>query len=105
MTDAGICIIIKYKSIFRREYYHKYGSEGYILKCDIRKYFNSIDHAVLKAKVENLKLSEDVKWLLRVIIDSYEWEEGKGLPMGNQTSQWFALYYLDGLDRLIKEKY
>lgn len=30
---------------------------------------------------------------------------GKGLPMGNQTSQWFALYYLDPMDRLIKEKF
>lgn len=50
--------------------YRKYGSEGYILKCDIRKYFNSIDYGVLKEKVENMKLSEDVKWLLRVIIDS-----------------------------------
>ena len=27
-----------------------------------------------------------------------------GLPLGNQTSQWFAIYYLDGFDRLIKEK-
>ncbi len=101
----GTHFAIQRLTSFLRDYYRKYGAKGYILKCDIRKYFNSIDHAVLKAKVENMKLSEDVKWLLRVIIDSYEWEEGKGLPMGNQTSQWFALYYLDGLDRLIKEKY
>lgn len=38
------------------------------------------------------------------IIDSYEKSANKGLPMGNQTSQWFALYYLDEVDRLIKEK-
>ena len=38
------------------------------------------------------------------IIDGYEKSPGKGLPLGNQTSQWFAIYYLDGLDRLIKEK-
>lgn len=44
------------------------------------------------------------------IINSYVKEknpiigEEKGLPMGNQTSQWFALYYLDPMDRLIKEK-
>ena len=38
------------------------------------------------------------------VIDSYEVSPGKGLPLGNQTSQWFAVYYLDGLDRLIKEK-
>lgn len=38
------------------------------------------------------------------IIDSYSKTEGKGLPLGSQASQWFALYYLDSLDRLIKER-
>lgn len=89
---------------FLREYNRKYGEKGYILKCDVRKYFNSIDHTVLKEKISRMALSEDVRWLLGTIVDSYECEPGKGLPMGNQTSQWFALYYLDGLDRLIKEK-
>lgn len=45
-----------------------------------------------------------VQNLLFGIIDSYEVSPGKGLPLGNQTSQWFALYYMDGLDRLIKEQ-
>lgn len=89
---------------FLRQYYRTYGSDGFILKCDVRKYFNSVSHEVLKRKIQKTSLSEDVKWLLELIIDSYEQEEGRGLPMGNQTSQWFALYYLDGLDRLIKEK-
>lgn len=39
------------------------------------------------------------------IIDSFNADTGKGLPMGNQSSQWFALYYLDKIDRIIKEKY
>ncbi len=42
--------------------------------------------------------------LLYEIIDSFEVTAGKGLPLGNQTSQWFAIFYLDGFDRLIKEK-
>ena len=42
--------------------------------------------------------------LLYQIIDSYEKTPGKGLPLGNQTSQWFAIYYLDGFDRFVKEK-
>jgi len=46
----------------------------------------------------------DVFNLLCLIIDSYETTKGAGLPLGNQTSQWFALYYLDVVDRLIKEK-
>lgn len=89
---------------FLRKYYRSNGSNGYILKCDVRKYFNSIDHEVLGQRIRRMDLPDDVKWLLDKIIGSYEYEERKGLPMGNQTSQWFALYYLDSLDRLVKEK-
>ncbi|MCL2010972.1 MAG: RNA-directed DNA polymerase [Synergistaceae bacterium] len=42
--------------------------------------------------------------LLEKIIDSFNSGAGKGIPMGNQTSQLFALYYLDPLDRLVKER-
>lgn len=90
---------------FFRDYYKKYGAKGYILKCDIHKYFDSIDHKVLKTKLMKIVKDRDVFDLLERIVDSYEKTPGKGLPMGNQTSQWFALYYLDGLDRLVKEKY
>ena len=90
---------------FFRDYYKKYGTEGYILKCDIRKYFDLIDHKVLKTKLRRAVKEEAVYRLLEQIIDSYEKTPGKGLPMGNQTSQWFALYYLDGLDRVAKERF
>lgn len=90
---------------FFQNFYKKYGTEGYILKCDIYKYFDSIDHKVLKTMLTRVIKDRDVYGLLEKIIDSYEKTPGKGLPMGNQTSQWFALYYLDGLDRLAKEKY
>jgi hypothetical protein len=43
--------------------------------------------------------------MLEMIIRSWKGAQGKGLPMGNQTSQLFALYYLDGIDRIIKEKF
>ena len=89
---------------FLRKYYAGHGTKGYILKCDIRKFFDNIDHNVLKEKLKALIKDSDVLWLLYLIIDSYEVTPGKGLPLGNQTSQWFALYYLDGFDRLIKEK-
>jgi hypothetical protein len=42
--------------------------------------------------------------LLEKVIKSYESRPNMGLPLGNQTSQWFAIYYLDGFDRFIKEK-
>ena len=89
---------------FLREFYRKYGTQGYFLKCDIRKFFDSIDHEILKGKLKRVIEEERVLQLLYQIIDSYEKTPGKGLPLGNQTSQWFAIYYLDGMDRLVKEK-
>ena len=88
---------------FLRDYYRKYGNKGYFLKFDIRKYFDSICHDVLKKKLERFP-DEEVRTLLYHIIDSYEHSENRGVPMGNQSSQWFALYYLDRLDRFIKER-
>lgn len=92
-------------SKFLHDFYVKQGTNGYFLKCDIRKYFDSIDHEILKRKLENVIFDKDVLNLLCQIIDSYEAAPGKGLPLGNQTSQWFAIFYLDGFDRLIKEKF
>ena len=89
---------------FLHDFYRKNGANGYFLKCDIRKFFDNIDHTILKRKLRRVFLDENVYALLTQVIDSYEKTPGKGLPLGNQSSQWFAIYYLDGLDRLIKEK-
>ena len=89
---------------FLQAHYNKYGADGFFLKCDILKFFDSIDHDILKRKLARVFSDKDVLTLLYQIIDSFEVTYGKGLPMGNQTSQWFAIYYLDGFDRLIKEK-
>lgn len=80
-------------------FYKKYGNEGYILKCDITKFFYNIDHNLLKDVVRYyFGTDEDVCWLCELFIDS---TEGKGLPLGNQINQGFALLYLDGMDKLI----
>ncbi len=89
---------------FLREFYIKNKSDGYFLKCDIRKFFDNIDHSILKTKLAKVVSDEEVLMILYQIIDSFEVTAGKGLPLGNQTSQWFAIFYLDGFDRLIKEK-
>ncbi len=89
---------------FMLKHYKTYGNTGYFLKADIKKYFNSIDHDVLKNILLSLNIPEDMLKLLFLIIDSYFFSAGKGLPMGNQTSQCFALLYLNGADRLLKEK-
>lgn len=90
---------------FARYYNENKTNKGYILKADIHHYFPSINHDVLKAMLTKVVADKKILALLFSIIDSYNEREGVGIPMGNQTSQLFALFYLDKLDRLIKEKF
>lgn len=100
----GSSFAIKRLKSFMRRHYKEYGTEGCFVKADVHKYFNSIDHEILKQRLKKIVYDEKILSLLFSIIDSYFFTEGRGLPMGNQTSQCFALLYLDGLDRAIKEK-
>jgi len=59
---------------------------------------------VLKNRLTQVIPDKYILNLLFHIIDSYQYSPNRGLPMGNQTSQLFALYYLDPLGRFIKEK-
>ena len=78
--------------------YRKHGLEGWILKCDITKFFYQIDHEILKDIVDYHFRDEYVKWLNHLFIDSTKSPE---LPLGNQVAQVYALVMLDGLDHLI----
>lgn len=85
-----------------KSFYQKYGFDGYILKCDITKFFYNISHQQLKDIVNYyFSYDEDICWLCNLFIDS---TEGKGIPLGNQINQGFALLYLDGMDKLIKSE-
>lgn len=86
---------------FMQRYYRQFGEDGWVLKCDISKYFYRINHDVLKKQLRQRIKDRDVLWLLDMIIDS---TEGPGIPIGNHTSQWFAVLYLSGLDHMIKER-
>lgn len=81
--------------------YNKYGHDCWIVKADISKYFYSINHDILKDIVRYHVKDDDVYWLCEKFIDS---TEGKGLPLGNQISQVFALLYLSGLDHFVTEE-
>ncbi len=81
------------------------GNDFYVLRFDIHHYFESIDHDVLKVKMRRIIVEEEILKFVCMIIDSFSIEEDKGLPLGNRTSQLFALYYLDTFDRIIKERY
>lgn len=76
-------------------FYREHGLDGWILKCDIKKFFYSIDHEVLKRIVDKYFPDEYSKWLNRVFIDS---TEDPGLPLGNQVAQVHALLMLHEMD-------
>jgi hypothetical protein len=74
------------------------------LRCDIRKFFANIDHQILKNILEKYVLDKDIIKLLSKLIDSFHTENGKGLPLGNLTSQFFANIYLNELDQFVKHR-
>lgn len=78
--------------------YDKY----YILKCDISKFFASIDHNILKEKIKRRIKDKDALQIVFDIIDSEDMPCGLGI--GNMTSQIFAIFYLNDFDHFIREE-
>ena len=94
-TKAGLY----YKNEFERKCKVKYG-EYYILKCDISKFFASIDKDILKKKLARKIKDKEALDIVNKIIDSEE----NGLGIGNMTSQVLAVFYLNDMDHYIKEQ-
>ena len=140
--DKGLKLGLAYTKEYINHLKRKYDN-FYILKCDIHKYFYSINHERLIGKLRKIVPDEDVIDVIKSILNStYQnntneqikrlvdkeseilrkannpymkkkfeelstipyYEEGKGLPIGNMTSQLFAIYYLNDLDHFIKEQ-
>jgi retron-type reverse transcriptase len=93
----------------------------YVFKADIQKFFPSLDNEILKALVARKIKDPDVLWLVGQIIDHSNRQEEivnyfpgddlftsgerrRGIPIGNQTSQFFANVYLDPLDHFVKDR-
>lgn len=76
----------------------------WVLKCDIRKFFASIDHTTLKgilaARIPDTRTMD----LLANIIASFETQKGKGLPLGNLTSQLLVNIYMNEFDQFVKHE-
>ena len=137
-SDKGIYYIKKYINKLKYK-----NDKIYVLKCDIAKYFYSIDQEILLEKLKNLiddervfnlvkeviistdydyvnecinkSIDKEIKRLKTLSINDYQehvnslrsiplYKKGKGLPIGNMTSQILAVYYLNDLDHYIKEK-
>lgn len=99
--EKGTHAALKRTEEFYRAAYRKHGRDVWVLKCDVEKYFDSIDHEVLKRMLRKFFDDEELLWLLDMIVDS---TSGTGVPIGNQSSQWFAIVFLNGMDHYIKEK-
>ncbi len=77
----------------------------FVLKCDIRKFFANIDHAILKSILARHVSDKDTLSLLDTIIDSFHTEgvvHGVGLPLGNLTSQLLVNVYMNEFDQYMK---
>lgn len=78
---------------------------AWMLKCDIRKFFASIDHAILTRIIEEYIPDDDITWLMKEIIGSFpETGGGVGLPLGNLTSQLLVNIYMNRFDHFVKHK-
>ena len=74
----------------------------YCLKLDIKKFFPNVDHSILKSILRKKFKDKELLWLLDEIIDSVP--DGKGVPIGNYTSQYLANMYLTYFDHWLKEE-
>jgi|SRR3989344_1693357 len=87
---------------FIREASENYKHSCFVLKLDIKKFFESVDHNVLLSIIQGRIRDEDTLWLLKNILKSFSKE--KGIPIGNLTSQLFANIYLNKLDQFVRQK-
>ncbi|MCS6847953.1 MAG: RNA-directed DNA polymerase [Anaerolineae bacterium] len=95
----------------------------YVLQCDVKQFFPSIDHAILRETLRATLHSTDVLWLIDRILESgrgvlseeYEMvyfpgddlfaiNRPRGLPIGNLTSQWWGNCYLNPFDQFVKRE-
>ena len=75
----------------------------WVLKCDIRKFFASVDQAVLMDTLRSYIPDQDILWLIGRVVESFHsTEPGKGLPLGNLTSQLLVNIYMNEFDQFVK---
>lgn len=82
---------------------HNHTKTLWVLKCDIKKFFASINQATLIGILNEHISDKNIQWLICQIIESFHsTEAGKGLPLGNLTSQLFVNVYMNVFDQYVK---
>jgi retron-type reverse transcriptase len=90
---------------FKRKASKNLSKKCYFLKADIKHYFDNVDHQILLGLIRRKIYDDKIIWLIEQILQNHKAEtEGKGMPLGNLTSQFFANIYLDELDQYVKHQ-
>jgi retron-type reverse transcriptase len=121
ISDSYACRKGKGTHAAVNQFQHFARTHRYVLKCDLKKFFPSIDHEILKSIiVRKVKCRDTINLIDRIIDHSnpqeptFDWfpgdsllapcERRRGLPLGNQTSQFFANVLLNPFDHFVKEQ-
>lgn len=88
---------------------HNFTSPCFVLKCDVKQFFATVDHQIMLDILKEKIVDPDTIWLLKNIIDSFPGGSdnlfnSRGVPIGNLTSQLFANIYLNELDKFLKHQ-
>ena len=102
----GTLFALKRFELFKRKVTNNLKSEAFCLKADIKHYFQEVDHKILLRIIKRKISDRKIIWLIeRILENNVEGNpKGKGMPLGNLTSQFFANVYLGDLDYFIKHK-
>ena len=104
--DKGVHRAINRFRAYARTVSKNHTRIAWVLKCDIRKFFASIDHETLINVLKRRIKDKDVIWLLREVVGSFHAESkpGVGLPLGNLTSQLLVNVYMNEFDHFLKRE-
>lgn len=102
LKDRGTTFARKRIDIMLHRFIRRHGTDGYALLVDIKQYFPSIDHQILKDMVHaRIHESPEIMHLIDYVIDNSS-DSDKGLNLGSEAPQIFAVFYLNPVDTYIK---
>lgn len=101
---GGLNAIKRFEEFIRKKS-NNHSKTCYILKADIKHYFENVNHEKLINLLKKKIIDKQIIQIIRIILENHESKkEGKGMPLGNLTSQFFANLYLNELDQYIKHE-
>ena len=104
----GTLFALKRFELFKRKITCNLKKQAFCLKADIKHYFQEVNHNILIKIIKRKIKDKRVIWLIKQILDNgvngRRDNSGKGMPLGNLTSQFFANVYLNELDYFVKHK-